>query len=329
MITILSLALISLNLVNHVYSKKKRLIVFANRGDNVTLPCRLYRTSSPSFGGTGRRVKWTKLSDDDTETDVLVSMGFYKKSYGNYQNRVYLQEADDNDASLVITNVNIDDYGRYRCVVIHGMDDNTVDVELQLQGVVFPYFPRLGRYNFNFHDGERACLEQDAEIASFEQLYEAWRDGLDWCNAGWLSDGTVQYPINTPREPCGGKTGAGVRNYGPRDKTTSLYDVFCFTPGFRGRFYYLIQPERLNFDEAVQACEDDGAEIAKVAHMYAAWKLQGYDRCDAGWLADGSVRYPISQPRRNCSPTEKAVRFVGFPNKKQKLYGVYCYKEQQ
>lgn len=60
--------------------------------------------------------------------------------------------------------------------------------------------------------------------------------------------------------------------------------------------------------------------------MFAAWKLLGYDRCDAGWLADGSVRYPISRPRRRCSPTEAAVRFHGFPDKKHKLYGVYCFK---
>ena len=85
---------------------------------------------------------------------------------------------------------------------------------------------------------------------------------------------------------------------------------------------------RLTFDEAVQACQDDGAEIAKVAHMFAAWKLHAYDRCDSGWLADGSVRYPISRPRKNCSPTEAAVRFLGFPDKKQKLYGVYCFKPQ-
>lgn len=76
----------------------------------------------------------------------------------------------------------------------------------------------------------------------------------------------------------------------------------------------------------MQACRDDDAEIAKVGQMYAAWKLEGYDRCDAGWLADGSVRYPISRPRKNCSPTEAAVRFVGFPDKKVKSYGVYCFK---
>ncbi len=95
-----------------------------------------------------------------------------------------------------------------------------------------------------------------------------------------------------------------------------------------GRFYYLIHPSKLTYDEAVRACQKDGAQIAKVGQMYAAWKLLGYDRCDAGWLADGSVRYPISRPRRRCSPTEAAVRFSGFPDKKHKLYGVYCFKGQ-
>lgn len=93
-----------------------------------------------------------------------------------------------------------------------------------------------------------------------------------------------------------------------------------------GRFYYLTPSLRMTYDEAVLACQKDGAQIAKVGQMYAAWKLLGYDRCDAGWLADGSVRYPISRPRRRCSPTEAAVRFSGFPDKKHKLYGVYCFK---
>ncbi|XP_045897421.1 hyaluronan and proteoglycan link protein 1-like, partial [Micropterus dolomieu] len=193
-------------------------------------------------------------------------------------------------------------------------------------GVVFPYHPHLGRYNLNFHDAVQACIGQNAAVASFDQLLEAWKGGLDWCNAGWLNDGTVQYPITKPRAPCGGSNnGPGVRNYGHRDKK-SRYDVFCYTSALEGQFYWLVQPDRLTFDEAVQACIDDGAEIAKVGHMYAAWKLEGYDRCDAGWLADGSVRYPISRPRKNCSPTEAAVRFLGFPDKGQKSYGVYCYK---
>lgn len=109
----------------------------------------------------------------------------------------------------------------------------------------------------------------------------------------------------------------------------NLFFFLIFLLFLSGTFYWLAQPDSLTFAEAVQACLDDGAEIAKVGHIFAAWKLEGYDRCDAGWLADGSVRYPISRPRKNCSPTESAVRFVGFPDKTQKSYGVYCYKAQQ
>ncbi|XP_067263204.1 hyaluronan and proteoglycan link protein 1a [Chanodichthys erythropterus] len=335
MIALFSLALLFFASSLHVEAQdsESRIKVYANRGDNITLPCRLDGLSSLF----GNRIKWTKLEDDSTETDVLMSMGFHKKTYGNYQDRVYLLEAGDNDATLVFTNLDLKDYGTYRCEIINGMNDKTVEVDLELQGedslsftgVVFPYSPPLGRYNLNFQNAEAACLEQDAVVASFEQLYAEWKSGLDWCNAGWLNDGTVQYPITKPREPCGGaRTSAGLRNYGRRDKSNSRYDVFCFTASIQGRFYYLIQPKKLNYDEAVSACKRDGAEIAKVGHMYAAWKLLGYDRCDAGWLADGSVRYPISRPRKNCSPTEAAVRLVGFPNKKQQLYGVYCYKPQ-
>lgn len=104
-------------------------------------------------------------------------------------------------------------------------------------GVVFPYFPPHGRYNLNFQDAEKACQDQDAIMASFEQLYDAWREGLDWCNAGWLSDGSVQYPITKPREPCGGKnTVPGIRNYGMQDKEKNRYDVFCFTSKYKGLY---------------------------------------------------------------------------------------------
>ncbi|XP_030323361.1 hyaluronan and proteoglycan link protein 1 [Calypte anna] len=304
--------------------------LFSHRGGNVTLPCKFYHehTSTAGSGNHKIRVKWTKLTSDYLkEVDVFVAMGHHRKSYGNYQGRVFLRESSENDASLIITNIILEDYGRYKCEVIEGLEDDTAVVALNLEGVVFPYSPRLGRYNLNFHEAQRACLDQDSVIASFDQLYDAWRSGMDWCNAGWLSDGSVQYPITKPREPCGGKnTVPGVRNYGFWDKEKSRYDVFCFTSNFNGRFYYLIHPTKLTYDEAVQACLKDGAQIAKVGQIFAAWKLLGYDRCDAGWLADGSVRYPISRPRKRCSPNEAAVRFVGFPDKKHKLYGVYCFR---
>lgn len=107
-----------------------RIKVYANRGDNITLPCRLEGQSSMFVN----RIKWTKLEDDSTKTDVLISMGFHKRTYGNFQNRVYLLEVDDNDATLVITNLELNDYGTYRCEIINGMNDKIVEVDLELQG---------------------------------------------------------------------------------------------------------------------------------------------------------------------------------------------------
>lgn len=78
-------------------------------------------------------------------------------------------------------------------------------------------------------------------MASFDQLYDAWREGLDWCNAGWLSDGSAQYPVTKPREPCGGKdTAPGIRTYGMQDKDKNQYDVFCFTSNYNGLYKCIV-----------------------------------------------------------------------------------------
>lgn len=112
---------------------------------------------------------------------------------------------------------------------------------LLCSGVVFPYTPLVTRYNLNFDDAVQACQKQNASVATFDQLFDAWKGGLDWCNAGWLSDGTVQYPINNPRGPCGGtNNGPGLRSYGRRDKQISRFDVFCFSSALTGKFFLFV-----------------------------------------------------------------------------------------
>ncbi|XP_040052553.2 hyaluronan and proteoglycan link protein 1 [Gasterosteus aculeatus] len=332
MTSLLCITMISLTLAGSAYSQSTPTVnVLADLGTEITLPCHPPSIDSVYSDIIGMRVEWTKVAEDEARNEaVLLSMGFHKKTYGSFVDRVYMKS--DDDASLTITDVSTDDSGTYRCEIIYGVEDFTQEIILKVQGslakgVVFPYSPSVGRYNLNYVEATKACLHQNASVANLDQLRQAWKGGLDWCNAGWLSDGTVHYPVVRARGPCGGNKGPGLISYGTRNKQNSRYDVFCFATALKGQFYWLVQPDRLTFSEAVQACLDDGAEIAKVGHIYSAWKLQGYDRCDAGWLADGSVRYPISRPRKNCSPTEAAVRFVGFPDKMQKSYGVYCYKK--
>ncbi|XP_041854246.1 hyaluronan and proteoglycan link protein 1-like [Melanotaenia boesemani] len=339
MMSLLCITIISLTLAGSAYCEMttpySQVLVKAELGGNVTLPCRHIPTDD-FFENMSMRVKWMKVANDDSlNKDVIMSMGFHERTYASFENRVFLPKSDINDASLLMTEISMDDVGKYRCEIITGEEDTVQEIILEVDhgvadGVVFPYSPLIGRYNLNFDNAVKACESQDAVVASFEQLYKAWKGGLDWCNAGWLNDGTVQYPITKPREPCGGSNSKpGLRSYGRQDKKISRFDVFCYVSELKGQFYWLVQPDRLNFDEAVQACLDDGGEIAKVGQMYGAWKLGGYDRCDAGWLADGSVRYPISRPRKHCSPNEAAVRFVGFPNKNLKSYGVYCFKADE
>ena len=61
-------------------------------------------------------------------------MGFHKRSYGHFHGRIYLQDSAPTDASLVITELTLEDYGRYKCEVIDGMENGTGVVSLDLQG---------------------------------------------------------------------------------------------------------------------------------------------------------------------------------------------------
>ncbi|XP_010562490.1 hyaluronan and proteoglycan link protein 2 isoform X1 [Haliaeetus albicilla] len=294
--------------------------VHTQRGATATLPCVL-RALPRNY-----RVKWSKLEPANyRESIILITNGLYHKNYGPLSPRVRLRHSHRYDASLTITDVALEDEGRYRCQLVNGLEDESVSLTLHLEGVVFPYQPSNGRYKFNYHEAKRACEQQDSRLATYQQLYKAWTEGLDWCNAGWILDGTVHYPIINSREPCGGHLLLpGVRTYGARDKQKDRFDAFCFTSALQGQVYFI--RAHLNFKEAGQACRNHGAAIAKVGQLYSAWKFSQLDRCDGGWLADGSVRYPITTPRERCGGLpDPGVRSFGFPSKELRTYGTYCF----
>ncbi|XP_042372446.1 hyaluronan and proteoglycan link protein 3-like, partial [Plectropomus leopardus] len=148
--------------------------------------------------------------------------------------RVQLRQDFPGDAALVMMTLQLNDTGRYRCEVVDGLEDGSTSVYLELSGVVFPYQHARGHYQFSFRGAQQACKEQDATLATFTQLFQSWKEGLNWCNAGWLADGTVQYPITQPRVPCGGHgLVPGVRSYGRRHLQLHRYDVFCFSSSLR------------------------------------------------------------------------------------------------
>uniref|UniRef100_A0A672SHL8 Neurocan core protein n=1 Tax=Sinocyclocheilus grahami TaxID=75366 RepID=A0A672SHL8_SINGR len=302
------------------------------------LPCVF--TLRPSPSNEPPRIKWTKLWGQrgpdglQKQQSILVAKDNIIKVKKVFQGRVTLPGYPENryNASLVLTGLRSSDSGMYRCEVVVGINDEQDTVPLQVTGVVFHYRAPHDRYALSFTDAKRVCLKNSANIATPAQLQATFGDGYDNCDAGWLSDQTVRYPIQSPRPGCFGdrEDSPGVRNYGSRDPD-EMFDVYCFANGLQGDVFHTSVPEKLSLASASTHCHTLGAQLATVGQLFLAWQ-GGFDRCDPGWLADGSVRYPINLPRRNCGGDEPGVRTVyhnpnrtGFPDTSD-LFDAYCYQ---
>ena len=77
------------------------------------------------------------------------------------------------------------------------------------------------------------CQAKGMVVATRDQLDEARQLGLDRCRCGWLADGTVGFPVVTPRAKCGDPNlPAGVRMCPASRPYNSVgWDTYCVKIG--------------------------------------------------------------------------------------------------
>ncbi|XP_029437524.1 brevican core protein isoform X2 [Rhinatrema bivittatum] len=307
----------------------------------LTIPCHITHLAPMTTPSLGRRavlatprVKWTFISTGK-EVEILVARGPKVKISEGYRSRVSLPyyPGSPTDVTLELTELRSNDSGIYRCDVQYGIEDDHDLLEVKVKGVVFLYREGATRYAFTFTRAQEACAGIKAQIATAEQLFAAYQGGYEQCDAGWLADQTVRYPIQTPREACYGDMDGfpGVRNYGVVDPEEK-YDVYCYVEDLHGEVFLGSVPSKFTLVEAKEYCKREGADMATPGQLYAAWN-EGMDHCSPGWLSDGSVRYPITTPRERCGGSLPGVKTIfqfrnqtGFPDSLAR-YDVYCFRE--
>ena len=82
----------------------------------------------------------------------------------------------------------------------------------------------ISKNDYTYYDAAPLCKALGAELATYEQVKQAWQNGADWCNYGWVKGQMAVYPTQ--------KSTYEELQEGPEDQKG-----VCGKPGVNGGFF--------------------------------------------------------------------------------------------
>lgn len=108
--------------------------------------------------------------------------------------------------------------------------DDSTKKDTGMSGIVEKILPpakevfTISKNNYSYYDAAPLCKALGAELATYEQVKDAWQKGADWCNYGWVKGQMAVYPTqNATYEEL---------QQGPADQKGA-----CGKPGLNGGYF--------------------------------------------------------------------------------------------
>jgi hypothetical protein len=129
---------------------------------------------------------------------ALVLFGFYYRNFMNAMNNITDQ------INLWLTGTGAPPEDKQEDIPVapptSPQDEATKKEHTGMSAVVEKILPpakevfTISKNNYSYYDAAPLCKALGAELATYEQVKDAWQKGADWCNYGWVKGQMAVYP---------------------------------------------------------------------------------------------------------------------------------------